>query len=200
MLAVIRARMPDTLISRVEKLTDEQLDAELASHEHNDIGRHIILAEKSRRTVLRASKPRRIDWAILIVGLFAATFAFLQWRDSKRPAYSVVAAAVTPSQTAAPDYGPPPTESCRQAIRDHFHKEISPKLVFTFKDAVQASVDDPDRPGEKVHGWLFEATWNFGPAGQSNFPMAARFITRSDTVVLYAPIGAAFQRWTGEER
>src|SRR5258708_40080599 len=54
------ALMPDTLISRVEKLTDQQLDAELASQEHNDIGRHIILAEKSRRTVLRASKPRWI--------------------------------------------------------------------------------------------------------------------------------------------
>ena len=78
--------MPDTLISRIEKLTDQQLDAELASHEHNDIGRHIILAEKSRRNVLRASKPRWIDWAILIVGLLAATFAFLQWHDSRPPA------------------------------------------------------------------------------------------------------------------
>jgi hypothetical protein len=189
--------MPDTLISRVEKLTDEQLDAELASHEHNDIGRHIILAEKSRRTVLRSSKPRWIDWAILVVSVFAAVFAFLQWRDSRRPADSTVVASVTP---AAPDYGLPPTEACRQAIRDHYHRQISPKLVFTFKDAAQTSVDDPDRPGQKIHGWLFEATWNFGPDSQSNFPMAARFVTRSDTIVLYAPIGAAFQRWTGEER
>ena len=78
--------MPDTLISKMEKLTDQQLDAELASHEHNDVGRHIILAEKSRRNVLRASRPRWIDWAILIVGLLATTFAFLQWRDNRTPA------------------------------------------------------------------------------------------------------------------
>src|SRR5205085_1464063 len=78
--------MPDTLISRVEKLTDQQLDTELAPHENNDVGRHSILAEKSRRNVLRASKPRWIDWAILIVGLLAATFAFLQWRASRPPA------------------------------------------------------------------------------------------------------------------
>lgn len=192
--------MSDTLIDRVEKLTDEQLDAEIASHEHNEIGRHIILAEKSRRTVLRASRPRWIDWAILIVSLFAATFAFFQWRDSKRLADSAVVAMVPPSQAARPDYGLPPTEACRQAIRDHFHREISSKLVFTFKDAAQASVDDPDRPGQKIHGWLFEATWNFGPDSQSNFPMAARFFARADTVVLYAPIGAEFQRWIGEEK
>lgn len=86
----------------------------------------------------------------------------------------------------------------------HWHKRcwvlVSPKLVFTFKDAAQTSVDAPDRPGQKIHGWLFEATWNFGPDSQSNFPMAARFLARADTVVLYAPIGAAFQRWMGEER
>src|SRR5438874_773759 len=109
--------MPETLISRIEKLTDQQLDAELASQEHNDIGRHIILAEKSRRSVLRASKPRWIDWAILVVGLFAATFAFLQWRGGRHPADSTITPSGAASQVATSDYGPPPTDTCRQAIR-----------------------------------------------------------------------------------
>jgi len=93
------------------------------------------------------------------------------------------------------NHGPPPTDACRQAIRDHFHQAISPSLVFTFKEASRASLDDPDKPGNKVDGWLFEATWDFPPTSGSHLPMASRFLARGDTVVLYAPLGADFRRW-----
>ena len=65
----------NTLISRVRKLTPKQLDDELASPEHNDIGRHIILQEKTRRAVLDAARPSWIVWASLVVALIAAVFA-----------------------------------------------------------------------------------------------------------------------------
>jgi TPR repeat protein len=101
-------------------------------------------------------------------------------------------------QAAQPDYGPPPTEACRQKIRDHFMKKVSPNLVFKFKDAVKTSIDDPEKPGHKIHGWQFEATWNFNSTSKSNFPMAGRFLTRSDSVILHAPIFGPFEKWSSK--
>ena len=59
----------NTLISRVKKLTLEQLDAELASHEHNEIGRQVILQEKARRAIIEAARPNWIMRASLVLAL-----------------------------------------------------------------------------------------------------------------------------------
>ena len=63
------------LISRVRKLTTEQLDVELASTEHNEIGRHIVLQEKTRRAIIEAARPNWMVRASFVVALIAAVFA-----------------------------------------------------------------------------------------------------------------------------
>ena len=94
-----------------------------------------------------------------------------------------------------PNYWPPPTEACKETIRNYFRQQIAINLVFEFSQPTQTEIDDPDKPGHKIYGWLFEATWNFGPGSQSNFPMANQFLAQSDTVILHAPIGGQFKRW-----
>lgn len=64
-----------TLISRLPHLSDEQLEAELASHEHNDIGRHVILQEKTSRAIVKAARPNWIIVTTLILTALAAIFA-----------------------------------------------------------------------------------------------------------------------------
>jgi len=68
-------------------------------------------------------------------------------------------------------------------------------LAFQFEEPTQASIDDPEEPGQKIHGWLFEARWNFKPPAKSNFPMAGRYLARSDTIILTASITGPFERW-----
>ena len=202
----------NTLVSRVRKLTPEQLDAELASHEHNDIGRHIILQEKTRRAVIEAARPHWIVRASFAVALIAAVFAGISalpeirsWlRGSSASVHPAPAALPTPTaqpvatlstSALAPDYGARPTDACKQTIQDHYHRIFGPHLAFQFEEPTQASVDDPERLGQKIHGWLFEARWNFKPPAKSNFPMAGRYLARSDTVILTAPIAGPFERW-----
>lgn len=51
--------MADNFIERIKKMTDDDLDKELLSKEINDIGRHIILQEKTRRQL---KKPH---WTVI---------------------------------------------------------------------------------------------------------------------------------------
>ncbi|MCK4904830.1 hypothetical protein KAS42_01105 [bacterium] len=39
----------NNFIERIKKMTDDELDEELLSQEINDIGRHIVLQEKTKR-------------------------------------------------------------------------------------------------------------------------------------------------------
>lgn len=97
-----------------------------------------------------------------------------------------------------PDYGASPTEACKKAIQDYYRQQFGANLVFKFSEPAQAAIDDPEKPGNKIYGWLFEGRWNFGPGSQSNFPMASQFIARSDKVLFNAPIGGQYKRWAGE--
>jgi hypothetical protein len=93
-------------------------------------------------------------------------------------------------------FGAPPTDVCRQCIRDQIRREyFAPNLVFTFNDAAQSSLDDPEHPGQKVDGWLFEVEWDHPPSVGVHVPSASRFLARGDTVVLWAPLRGPFQRW-----
>jgi hypothetical protein len=94
-----------------------------------------------------------------------------------------------------PNYGAPPTEACKETIQDYYRQQMGTNLVFEFNWPSQAAIDDPEKPGNKIYGWLFEARWNFGPGSQSNFPMASQFLAQSNTVILCAPIGGQFKRW-----
>jgi hypothetical protein len=171
--------MPDdTLISKVKKLTSEELDAELASHEHNDIGRHIILQEKTRRAVIEAARPNWMVRASLIVALMAAIFAGISALPEIRSWFP-------------PDYGPRPTDACKQALQNYF----GPNFALELTEPKEATVDDPDHPDQKINGWLFEASGNFKPPSQSNFPMAVRVLARGDSVILIGPLSGPFERW-----
>lgn len=193
----------NTLISRIRKLTPEQLDAELASHEHNDIGRHIILQEMTRRAVAEAARPNWIAWAGLFIAVVAAILAGISalpeirswFREATSDQPSLAPAAQATPPVSTPDYGLRPTEACRQAIQAHYHRVFGPNLAFQFDEATEAAIDDPEKPGLKVSGWLFEARWNFKAPAKSNFPMAAQFLARADSVILTASVGGPFERW-----
>ncbi len=196
----------ETLILRVSKLTSEQLDSELASHEHNDMGRHIILQEKMRRSVVEAARPHWTVRCAFFVALIAAIFAgisalpeirsWLRETSIEQSAHTTARGGTPQSITASvPDFGSRPTDACKQAIQDHFQRAFGAPLAFQFGEATQASVENSDKPGQKVHGWLFEARWNFKPPSKSNFPMAAQFLARSDSVILTSPIGGSFESW-----
>lgn len=197
-------QMPDnTLISRIKKLTPEQLDAELASHEHNDIGRHIILQEMTRRSVAEAARPNWVARVGLFIAVVAAILAGISalpeirsWlREASSDQPSPAPANRTALFVSTPDYGLRPTEACRQAIQAHYHRVFGPNLAFQFDEATEAAIDDPEKPGLKISGWLFEARWNFKAPAKSNFPMAARFLARADSVILTASIGGPFEMW-----
>ena len=185
----------NTLISRVRKLTPEQLDAELASHEHNDIGRQIILQEKTRRAIADAAHPNWMVRASLVVALVAAVFAGISALPEIRSWYRSDSAKPQSVTTVAPDYGPRPTDACKQALQNYF----GPNFALECTEPKQASVDDPDRPGEKLNGWLFEASGNFKPPSTSNFPMAVRVLARGDSIILEGPLSGPFERWGTRE-
>lgn len=183
--------LDNPLISRVRKLTQEQLDVELASPEHNDIGRHIVLQEKTRRAIAEAARPNWMVRASLVVALITAVFACIAALPEIRSWFRGGSTPPPIAATVAPDYGPPPTDACKQAVQHYF----GPNFALEFTEPKQASVDDPDRPGQKINGWLFEASGNFKPPRKSNFPMAARFLARSDTIILYGSPYGPFERW-----
>lgn len=198
----------NTLIARVRKLSSEQLDAELASQEHNDIGRHIILQEKTRRAIIEAARPHWIVRTGFVVAVIAAVFAGISAMPEIRSWFRGGSANVHPTSPAlahsvatpaasalAPDYGPRPTDACKQTIQDHYHRVFGPHLAFQFEEPAQASIDDPDKLGQKIHGWLFEVRWNFKPPAKSSFPMAGQYLARSDTIILTAPIAGRFEKW-----
>jgi hypothetical protein len=188
--------MPDNpLISRVTKLTPEQLDVELASPEHNDIGRHILLQEKTRRAIVEAARPNWMVRASLVVALIAAVFAGISSLPEIRSWF--LGGSATPPATAivAPDYGPPPTDACRQALQIYF----GPNFALDLTEPKKAIVDDPDQPDQKVYGWLFEASGNFKPPSKSNFPMAVRILARGDSIILEGPLYGPFERWGAKD-
>ena len=43
----------ENFVEKIKKMTNDELDKELLSHDINDIGRHIILEEKTRRQLKR---------------------------------------------------------------------------------------------------------------------------------------------------
>lgn len=45
--------MTDSFVERIKKMNDNDLNKELLSHDINDIGRHIILQEKTQRQLKR---------------------------------------------------------------------------------------------------------------------------------------------------
>lgn len=93
-------------------------------------------------------------------------------------------------------FGAPPTELCRQSIRDQIRREYHAlSLVFTFKDAAPSSADDPEHPHRQIDGWLFEVEWDYPPSARIHVPSASRFLARGDTVVLWAPMCGPFERW-----
>jgi hypothetical protein len=180
----------NTLISRVRKLTPEQLDAELSSHDNNEMGRHIILQEKTRRAIAEAARPNWMVRASLVIALIAAVFAGISalpeirsWHRADSPP--------SPTAVVEPDYGPPPSDACREAAQRFF----GPDFALELTEPKQASVDDPDHPGVKIHGWVFEASGNFKPPSKSNFPMAVRFLTHSDSFLLYGSPYGPWERW-----
>lgn len=183
----------NTLISRVRKLRPEQLDAELSSHDSNEMGRHIILQEKTRRAIAEAARPNWMVRASLVIALIAAVFAGISSLPEIRSWVRDGSPPPPPTATVAPDYGPPPSDACREAVQRFF----GPNFALAFTEPKQASVDDPDHPGVKIHAWIFEASGNFKPPSKSNFPMAARFLVRSDSVFLFGSPYGPWERWGG---
>ena len=178
----------NTLISRVRKLTPEQLDAELASHDHNDIGRHVILQEKTCRAIAEAARPNWIARASLVLALIAAVFAGISALPEIRSWLRGSPAAVA---AVAPDYGPRPTDACKQALQNYF----GPNFAIEYTEPRKAIEDDPDQPDQKIYGWLFVASGNFKPPSQSNFPMAVQVLARGDSIILEGPLSGPFEHW-----
>jgi hypothetical protein len=104
--------LDNPLISRVRKLTQEQLDVELASPEHNDIGRHVGLQEKTRRAIAEAARPNWMVRASLVVALITAVFACIAALPEIRSWFRGGSTTPPIAATVAPDYGPPPTDAC----------------------------------------------------------------------------------------
>jgi hypothetical protein len=193
----VAAHMPDnTLISRVRKLTPEQLDAELASHEHNDISRHIILQEKTRRAVLDAARPSWIARAAFATALIAAVFAGISALPEIRSwLRGGLGASLSAPAKVTPDYGPPPTDACKLTVQHYFESIFGRNFALEFTEPKQASVDDPDRPEQKIHGWLFEVRGNYRPPSKGNCPIAARILARSDSIILHGSPYGPLERW-----
>lgn len=179
------------LISEVANLTPEQLDVELASPKHNDIGRHIVLQEKTRRAIADAARPNWMMRASLILALVAAIFAGISALPEIHRWFHGGFATTPSAATVAPDYGPLPTDVCKQALQNYFGPNFELKLT----EPKKVIVDDPDHPDQKIYGWRFEASGNFRPPSKSNFPMAMQIIARGDSIILEGPIGGPFQRW-----
>ena len=178
----------NTLISRVKKLTLEQLDAELASHEHNEIGRQVILQEKARRAIIEAARPNWIMRASLVLALIAAVFAGISALPEIRSWFQGGPAAVA---AVAPDYGPRPTDNCKQALQNYF----GPNFALEYTEPKKAIEDDPAQPDRKIYGWLFEASGNFKPPSKSNFPMAVQVFARGDSIILEGPLSGPLEHW-----
>ena len=61
--------------SQLRLLSDDELDRELSSGEHDDATRNSILYEKIRRVSLARTRPHWIHWVILFVALVGAGLA-----------------------------------------------------------------------------------------------------------------------------
>jgi hypothetical protein len=180
--------------TRQEYLDDRQAAADAAERQ-----------KEAHKALMRQVKTQTVQmWIAFVAMLIAAGVLLVQTLNLRRelvkqskPSVATLPAPTSPVAVAVaiPDHGPRPSEACKQAIQNHYHRLFGPDLEFRFDEPTQAAIQDPEQPGQKILGWLFEARWNFKPPAKSNFPMAGRFLVRGDTVLITAPIAGQFERW-----
>jgi len=192
---------------RVHLVDDQTPEPWRTRQEYSDDRRAAAAAgerqKEAHQALLRQVKTQTCQmWIAFFAVLVASGTLFVQTlrlqhevSPQSTPTTATVPRPAPTAAAATPEYGARPTDACRQAIQAHYRGMFGPNLAFQFEEPTQASIDDPERPGQKIHGWLFEARWNFAPPARSTFPMAGRFLARSNTIVLTAPIAGPFERW-----